>query len=66
METAWTLAYLSEDVEFERCLLTPDFTEIRVMESSIISVGSWACGKEQRQASNGSSNAFDYNSAMTL
>jgi hypothetical protein len=28
LETAWSAAYLSGDVEFERCLLTPDFTEI--------------------------------------
>jgi hypothetical protein len=28
LESAWTLAYLSGDTEFEACLLTPDFTEI--------------------------------------
>jgi hypothetical protein len=28
LESAWTLAFLSADTEFERCLLTPDFTEI--------------------------------------
>jgi len=28
LESAWTLAYLSGDTEFEICLLTPDFTEI--------------------------------------
>ncbi len=28
LESAWTLAYLSGDAEFEACLLTPDFTEI--------------------------------------
>lgn len=28
LESAWTLAYLAGDTEFEACLLTPDFTEI--------------------------------------
>jgi hypothetical protein len=28
LETAWSLAYLTGDAEFEACLLTPDFTEI--------------------------------------
>jgi len=28
LESAWTLAYLRGDTEFESCLLTPDFTEI--------------------------------------
>lgn len=28
LETAWSIAYLKGDTEFERCLLTPDFTEI--------------------------------------
>ena len=28
LETAWTLAYLGGDAEFESCLLTSDFTEI--------------------------------------
>lgn len=28
LETAWTVAYLTVDTEFERCLLTRDFTEI--------------------------------------
>jgi hypothetical protein len=28
LEHAWSVAYLSGDVEFERCLLTADFTEI--------------------------------------
>ena len=28
LETACTVAYLTGDTEFERCLLTPDFTEI--------------------------------------
>jgi len=28
LETAWTLAFLGGDTEFESCLLTPDFTEI--------------------------------------
>lgn len=28
LETAWTLAYLTGDTDFEKCLLTPDFTEI--------------------------------------
>jgi ketosteroid isomerase-like protein len=28
LESAWTLAYLSGDTEFEACLLTSDFTEI--------------------------------------
>lgn len=28
LETSWTLAYLTGDTNFERCLLTPDFTEI--------------------------------------
>jgi hypothetical protein len=28
LEEAWTAAYLRGDTEFERCLLTPDFTEI--------------------------------------
>lgn len=28
LETAWSVAYLKGDVDFERCLLTPDFTEI--------------------------------------
>jgi Domain of unknown function (DUF4440) len=28
LETAWTLAFLSGDTEFEACLLTADFTEI--------------------------------------
>ena len=28
LEKAWTLAYLSGDTEFERCLLTSDFMEI--------------------------------------
>jgi hypothetical protein len=28
LETAWSLAYLTGDTEFEACLLTPDFTEI--------------------------------------
>lgn len=28
LESAWSLAYLSGDAEFEACLLTPDFTEI--------------------------------------
>jgi hypothetical protein len=28
LETAWSLAYLTGDTEFEKCLLTPDFTEI--------------------------------------
>jgi Domain of unknown function (DUF4440) len=28
LETAWSIAYLKGDAGFERCLLTPDFTEI--------------------------------------
>ena len=28
LESAWSLAYLTGDAEFEACLLTPDFTEI--------------------------------------
>lgn len=28
LEKAWTLAFLSGDEELERCLLTPDFTEV--------------------------------------
>jgi len=28
LESAWTLAYVSGDAEFEACLLTSDFTEI--------------------------------------
>src|SRR5215475_4152553 len=28
LETAWTVAFLSGDTEFEACLLTSDFTEI--------------------------------------
>jgi hypothetical protein len=28
LETAWSVAYLQGDTNFERCLLTPDFTEI--------------------------------------
>ncbi|MGA7632350.1 MAG: nuclear transport factor 2 family protein [Terriglobales bacterium] len=28
LESAWTLAFLNGDTEFESCLLTPDFTEI--------------------------------------
>lgn len=28
LETAWTTAFLKGDAEFERCLLSPDFTEI--------------------------------------
>jgi hypothetical protein len=28
LETAWAVAYLTGDTEFERCLLTSDFTEI--------------------------------------
>lgn len=28
LETAWSLAYLRGDADFERCLLTADFTEI--------------------------------------
>jgi hypothetical protein len=28
LETAWSIAYLKGDTEFERCLLTLDFTEI--------------------------------------
>jgi hypothetical protein len=28
LESAWSLAYLTGDTEFEACLLTPDFTEI--------------------------------------
>ena len=28
LEQEWTRAYLGGDTEFERCLLTPDFTEI--------------------------------------
>jgi hypothetical protein len=28
LESAWTVAYLSGDTQFEACLLTPDFTEI--------------------------------------
>src|SRR5260370_25607742 len=28
LETAWAVAYLTGDTEFERRLLTPDFTEI--------------------------------------
>ena len=28
LETAWSVAYLNGDTDFERCLLTPDFTEI--------------------------------------
>ena len=28
LETSWSLAYLRGDAEFERCLLTNDFTEI--------------------------------------
>lgn len=28
LESAWTLAHLSGDTEFETCLLTPDFAEI--------------------------------------
>jgi hypothetical protein len=28
LENAWSTAYLRGDIELERCLLTPDFTEI--------------------------------------
>lgn len=28
LENAWTVAYLKADADFERCLLSPDFTEI--------------------------------------
>lgn len=28
LEAAWSIAYLSGDTDLERCLLTPDFTEI--------------------------------------
>jgi len=28
LEGAWSIAYLQGDMELERCLLTPDFTEI--------------------------------------
>jgi hypothetical protein len=28
LEKAWSVAYLKGDLDFERCLLTPDFTEI--------------------------------------
>lgn len=28
LEAAWSIAYLRGDTDFERCLLTPDFTEI--------------------------------------
>jgi hypothetical protein len=28
LETAWSVAFLQGDTELERCLLTPDFTEI--------------------------------------
>ncbi|MGH9746577.1 MAG: nuclear transport factor 2 family protein [Candidatus Acidiferrales bacterium] len=28
LENAWTIAYLHADMDFERCLLAPDFTEI--------------------------------------
>jgi hypothetical protein len=28
LERAWTVAYLEADTNFERCLLSPDFTEI--------------------------------------
>jgi len=28
LEEAWSLAFLTGDTEFERCLLAPDFTEI--------------------------------------
>lgn len=28
LETAWSVAYLRGDTNFERCLLAPDFTEI--------------------------------------
>jgi hypothetical protein len=28
LETAWTQAYLTGDTDFEKCILTPDFTEI--------------------------------------
>jgi len=28
LESAWTVAFLSGDAEFEACLLTPDFAEI--------------------------------------
>jgi hypothetical protein len=28
LEAAWSIAYLKGDINFERCLLTPDFTEI--------------------------------------
>jgi hypothetical protein len=28
LENAWTVAYLKADANFERCLLSPDFTEI--------------------------------------
>jgi hypothetical protein len=28
LETAWSIAYLHGDTNFERCLLAPDFTEI--------------------------------------
>jgi hypothetical protein len=28
LETAWSIAYLKGDLDLERCLLTPDFTEI--------------------------------------
>jgi len=36
LETAWSIAYLKGDTEFERCLLTADFTEI--MSSGDIAV----------------------------
>jgi hypothetical protein len=29
LETAWSMAFLTGDTEFESCLLTPDFLEIR-------------------------------------
>jgi hypothetical protein len=29
LERAWSIAFLSGDTEFEACLLTPDFLEIR-------------------------------------